>query len=345
MKLFSYLLWQWSDGKVSTISDVAKLSGLSKTTVSRVINNHPYVSKEKKEQVLKAMEELGYTPNPSARRLRGQLTTTLGVIVPRIVNPFFSYLVNSIEQTAYHKGYQVLICQSNEDKEKELAFLNLLKTKQVDGIIMTAIENDWNIIQPFTDYGPIVLCNEYVNHADVPIIRLDQYKGTYIGVKHLIEKGHQKIAYCTGGLFDEQGKDKDRNYGYQKALKEARIVINPKWIFVNQHTIEDGKQVMKQILEMDDRPTAVFTGSDEIAGGMMIEAKGHGLRVPDDIAIIGFDDQPLAEMLDPRLTTIRQPVDQMGEKSVEVIIEMLHNPEMKIETYEMSIELVVREST
>ncbi len=345
MKLFSYLFWQWSDGKVSTISDVAKLSGLSKTTVSRVINNHPYVSKEKKEQVLKAMEELGYTPNPSARRLRGQLTTTLGVIVPRIINPFFSYLVNSIEQTAYNKGYQVLICQSNEDKEKELSFLNLLKTKQVDGIIMTAIENDWNSIQPFTDYGPIVLCNEYVNHADVPMIRLDQYKGTYIGVKHLIERGHQKIAYCTGGLFDEQGKDKDRNHGYQKALKEAGISINPKWIFVNQHTIEDGKQVMKQILQMDDRPTAVFTGSDEIAGGMMIEAKGHGVRVPDDMAIIGFDDQPLAEMLDPKLTTIRQPVDQMGEKSVEVIIEMLTNPEMKIETYEMSIELVVREST
>lgn len=330
---------------MSTISDVAKLSGLSKTTVSRVINNHPYVSKENKEQVLKAMKELGYAPNPSARRLRGQLTTTLGVIVPRIVNPFFSYLVNSIEQTAYKKGYQVLICQSNEDKEKELAFLNLLKTKQVDGIIMTAIENDWNTIEPFINYGPVVLCNEYINHAAVPMIRLDQYKGTYIGVQHLIERGHQKIAYCTGGLFDEQGKDKDRNHGYQKALKEAGIAINPKWIFVNQHTIEDGKQVIKQILEMEDRPTAIFTGSDEIAGGMMIEAKEHGLTIPADIAIIGFDDQPLAEMLDPKLTTIRQPVDQMGEKSVEVIIEMLNNPEMEIKNYELPIELVVRKST
>ncbi len=345
MKLFSYLFLQWSDERMSTISDVAKLSGLSKTTVSRVINNHPYVSKENKEQVLKAMKELGYTPNPAARRLRGQLTTTLGVIVPRIVNPFFSYLVNSIEQTAYNKGYQVLICQSNEDKEKELTFLNLLKTKQVDGIIMTAIENDWSVIEPFTNYGPIVLCNEYVNYADVPMIRLNQSKGAYIGVKHLIERGHQKIAYCTGGLFDEQGKDKDRNHGYQKALQEAGIVINPKWVFVNQHSIEDGKQVMKQILEMEDRPTAVFTGSDEIAGGIMIEAKEHGLIVPDDIAIIGFDDQPLAEMLDPKLTTIRQPVDQMGEKSVEVIIKRLNNPEMKMEIYEMPIELVVRKST
>ena len=230
-----------------TIYDVAKLSGLSKTTVSRVINNHSYVSEEKKNLVLKAMKELNYTPNPSARKLRGQVTTTIGVIVPRIVNPFFSYLVDSIEQVAYKNGYHVLIFQSNEDKEKELAFLNLLKTKQVDGIIMTSIENDWSIIEPFTESGPILLCNEYVNNASVPIVRLDQYKGAYIGVKHLLEKGHRKIGYCTGGLFAEEGKDKDRNQGYQRALQEAGIEPDPKWIFVNQHSIEDGKQVVKKI--------------------------------------------------------------------------------------------------
>lgn len=328
-----------------TISDVAKLSGLSKTTVSRVINNHSYVSKEKKELVMKAMNELNYTPNPSARRLRGNLTTTIGVIVPRIVNPFFSSLVNAIEQAAYKKGYQVLICQSNEDKVKELAFLNLLKTKQVDGVIMTSIENDWDVIESYKEYGSILLCNDYVNQAVVPMIRLDQTKGAYLGAKHLIERGHQKIAYCTGGLFDEHGKGKDRNQGFQKALHEAGVKINPKWIFIDQHTIEDGKQVIKQILEMDDRPTAIFTGSDEVAGGIMIGAKERGLTIPDDLAIIGFDDQPIAEILDPKLTTIRQPVDQMGEKSVEVIIEMLDNPEMEMKSYELPIELIVRQST
>ena len=172
---------------MATILDVAKLSGQSKTTVSRVINNHPYVSDKKRELVLKAMEELGYTPNPSARRLRGQLTSILGVIVPRIVNPFFSYLVNSIEQAAYNEGYQVLMVQSNEDKEKELAFLNLLKTKQVDGIIMTSIENDWEVIEHYTKYGPILLCNDYVDQELAPMIRLDQTKGAYLGAKHLVE--------------------------------------------------------------------------------------------------------------------------------------------------------------
>ncbi|OIJ13636.1 LacI family transcriptional regulator [Anaerobacillus alkalilacustris] len=330
---------------MATILDVARLSGLSKTTVSRVINNHPYVSEEKKKQVLKAMKELGYTPNPSARRLRGQLTTTIGVIVPRIVNPFFSHLVNSIEQAAYKKGYQVLIFQSYEDKEKEIAFLNLLKTKQVDGVIMTSIENDWKMIESYKEYGPILLCNDYVNQTVAPMIRLDQSKGAYLGGKHLIDKGHQKIAYCTGGLFDEEGKGKDRNHGFQKALHEARIKINPKWIFVDQHTIADGKQVMKQILEMDDRPTAIFTGSDEVAGGIIIEAKEQGLAIPQDLAVVGFDDQPIAEILDPKLTTIRQPVDQMGEKSIQVMLNILDNPETEIKSYELPIELIVRQST
>ncbi|OIJ14891.1 LacI family transcriptional regulator [Anaerobacillus arseniciselenatis] len=330
---------------MATISDVAKLSGLSKTTVSRVINNHPYVSDKKRERVLKAMKELGYIPNPSARRLRGQLTTTIGVIVPRIVNPFFAHLVNSIEQAAYKKGYQMLIGQSYEDKEKELAFLNLLKTKQVDGIIMTSTENDWDIIESYNEYGPIILCNDYINQEVAPMIRLDQTKGAYLGANHLIERGHQKIAYCTGGLFDEQGKGKDRNQGFQKALSEAGIKINPKWIFIDQHTIEDGKHVLRQILEMEDRPTAIFTGSDEVAGGIIIEAKEHGLLIPNGLAVIGFDDQPIAEILDPKLTTIRQPVDLMGERSIEVMVELLVNPEMEIRNYELPIELIVRKST
>lgn len=328
-----------------TISDVAKLSGLSKATVSRVINNYPHVSEEKKQLVKKAMEELGYHPNPSARRLRGHLTSTIGVIIPRIINPFFSYLVNSIEQAAYDNNYQVLIFQSNENKEKELYFLDLLKTKQVDGIIMASIENKWEIIKEYMQFGPIVLCNEYVNNNDVPMVRLEQRKGAYLATKHLIDRGHRKIGYCTGGLFDEEGKDKDRNQGYQKALIESGIPINPNWIFVNKHSIEDGKQVLNQILMMDDRPTAVFTGSDEIAGGVIVEAKEKGLNIPDDIAIIGFDDQPQAEMLEPKLTTVRQPVNQMGAETVRLLIELMSDQTREIKSIELPAQLIIRETT
>ncbi|BCG58576.1 LacI family DNA-binding transcriptional regulator [Paenibacillus sp. URB8-2] len=330
---------------MTTIIDVARLAGVSKTTVSRVINNYPHISQDKKEQVLKAMEQLGFTPNPSARRLRGQLATTIAVVVPKIVNPFFSYLVDAIEQVGYRNGYQTLICQTNEDKEKELSYLNLLKTKQADGIIMASIENDWEDIKPYTEYGPIVLCNEYINRPDVPMIRVDQYQGTYIGVKHLIERGHRKIAYCTGGLFTAFGKDKDRNLGYQKALEEAGIQVNPSWILVDKHTIEDGKQAMQLLLDMKDRPTAVFTGSDEIAGGLMMAAKKAGLSVPQDLAIIGFDDQPIAEVLDPGLTTIRQPIEQMGKKAGEVLLNILNQSGPDSAVYELPVELIVRQST
>ncbi|SDI47827.1 LacI family DNA-binding transcriptional regulator [Alteribacillus bidgolensis] len=328
-----------------TISDVAKLSGLSKSTVSRVINNYPHVSKEKRELVEKAMKELSYTPSPTARRMRGQVTTTIGVIIPRITNPFFSYLVNAIEQTAYKNGHQVIIFQSNENKEKEIDFLNLLKTNQVDGVIMTAIENDWEVVRSFQEFGPILLCNEYLNNADVPTVRLDQIKGAYIGTKHLLEKGHTKIAYCTGGLFAVDGKDCDRNQGFQKAMQEGGLTVNPPWVFVNKHTMEDGKAVMRQILDMKERPTAVFTGSDEVAGGIIVEAKESGLNIPEDIAVIGFDDQPLAELVAPKLTTIRQPVNDMGQKAVQIMIKMLNHEKLEQMEYELPIELICRQST
>lgn len=328
-----------------TIRDVAQLSGISKTTVSRIINNKGYVSEEKKTLVLKAMEELEYHPNLSARRLRGQLTTTIGVIVPRITNPFFSYLIDAIEQEAYKKGHQVLIFQSNEDPQKELSFLNLLRAKQVDGIIMTAVENQWDKIKPFTNYGPIVLCNVYIENSKVPSVCLNQFKGTYDGIYHLIERGHRKIAYCTGGFYREEGKGKERNRGYQKALEESGISVNPNWIFVNQHSIEDGQQVFQKIMQMKEKPTAVFTGSDEIASGMIAEASIHGIRIPEDLAIIGFDDQPIARVVSPKLTTIRQPVNQLGEKAVEIMFDKLSDVNSVDLHHELPIELIVRQST
>ncbi|MBX0359512.1 LacI family DNA-binding transcriptional regulator [Halobacillus sp. Nhm2S1] len=330
---------------MATISDVAERTGLSKATVSRVINNHPYISKEKRELVYKAMEELGYQPNPSARRLRGQLTNTIGVIVPRIVNPFFSYLVDALEQVAYENNYQVLMFQSDEKKDKELYFLNLLKTKQVDGLIMTAIENEREVIESYTRFGPILFCNEYLSQSEIPVVRVDQSKAAYIGTKHLLDRGYRKIAYCTGGLFVDDGKDKDRNIGFQKALNDHQININTAWVFINKHTIEDGRHVMRQIAGMNEKPDAIFTGSDEIAAGVILEAKSLGMKIPEDLAVMGFDDQPIAEMIDPALTTIQQPIKEMGTISVDMLLRLLKNQPLDQKHKELSVELVIRSST
>jgi len=327
------------------INDVVRLSGVSKSTVSRVINNYPHIAPEKRERVLKVMKEIGYTPNVSAQKLRGLAGTTIGVIVPRIVNPFFSYLVESIEKEGYKRGYQTIIFQSHEDSERELDFLNLLKDKQVDGVIMTAYENDWNTIQKYMKYGPIVMCNEYLSEPVVPMVRIDQLTASYEGVKHLVNQGYRKIAYCTGGLFSDFGKDKDRNQGYQKALTEAGIEINPNWIFIKRHAIEDGRKVLHQIYGMQDRPTAIFTGSDEVAAGIIMEARNKGLRVPEELAVIGFDDQPLAEMLTPELTTIKQPVSEIGYTAMDLIINRLEGKFVENKMYTLQFQLVIRKST
>jgi len=327
------------------INDVVRLSGVSKSTVSRVINNYPHIAPEKRARVLKVIDEIGYIPNKSAQRLRGQITTTVGVIVPRIVNPFFSYLVESIEKEGYQRGYQTLIFQSHEDSEREIGFLNLLKHKQVDGVIMTAYENDWECISSYLKYGPIVMCNEYISENIVPMVRIDQLAASYEAVKHLIECGHRKIAYCTGGLFSTAGKDNDRNQGYQKALKEAGIDINPNWILIKRHTIEDGRKVLHQILDMSNRPTAVFTGSDEVAAGIIKEARNQGMRIPEDLAVFGFDDQPLAKLLTPELTTIRQPVSEMGQKAMNILIQHISGKNNEAKVHTLPYELIIRGST
>ncbi|MCM3635572.1 LacI family DNA-binding transcriptional regulator [Paenibacillus camelliae] len=329
------------------INDVVRLSGVSKSTVSRVINNYPHIAPEKRERVIKVMKEIGYTPNVSAQKLRGLAGKIIGVIVPRIVNPFFSYLVESIEKEGYRRGYQTVIFQSNEDSKREVDFLNLLKRKQVDGVIMTAYENDWDTIKKYLKFGPIVLCNEYLPEPFVPIVKVDQFTASYEGVKHLVQQGYRKIAYCTGGLFNDSGKYKDRNHGYEKALAEADIEINPSWLFIKRHTIEDGRKVLHQIYNMQDRPDAIFTGSDEVAAGIIMEARKVGLRIPEELAVIGFDDQPLAEMLMPELTTIKQPVSDIGYQAMDLIINRLEGNEVEVEDkiYTLPFKLVIRKST
>ncbi|WP_347880539.1 LacI family DNA-binding transcriptional regulator [Metabacillus flavus] len=164
---------------MATITDVANLAGLSRSTVSRVLNNFPYVSEEKKRLVEEAMKQLNYYPNSSAQTLRSQKTDTIAVFIPMLTNPFFSYLLEGIDTVATENGFRLLVCQTRYDKNTEKQFFNLVMSKQVDGIILTSIENSWDIIQDYTSYGPVVMCNEYDHASKTPNVRLDQvYGGT-----------------------------------------------------------------------------------------------------------------------------------------------------------------------
>ena len=304
-----------------TIKDVASKAGLSQATVSRVINNHPYVSEDKKLAVQKAMDELGYVPNSSAQRLRNLKTKKIAVLVSRIVNPFFSQLVDAMEKRAATAGFHLILCNTRIDKEKELEYFQLLKSKQVDGIIMASVENSWEVIEPYTKYGPIIYCNEYDPDATVTRVRLDQVEGGYIGTKHLLDKGHRKIAYCQG---NDSSVSVNRRRGYLKAVTEAGIEPADKLMFKNIFTIEDGRAIFNQIHSMQDPPTAIFTGSDEVAAGVIKEAQRQSWRVPEDLAVIGFDDQPIAELLDPQITTINQFTYNIGFTAMDVMLEIIH---------------------
>jgi LacI family repressor for deo operon, udp, cdd, tsx, nupC, and nupG len=329
---------------MTTIEDVAKLAGLSRSTVSRVMNNHPYVTQEKKELVQKAMEELEYVPNSIAQRLRKQTMQTIAVLIPRISNPFFSKLVEVMEINAAENGLQLVVCQTRYDMKRELGYLNMLRTKQFDGVIMAAVENDWDDIKDYTTFGPIIFCNDYDERAEVPTIRLNQFKGGYIATRHLVERGHKKIAYCRGTIPTNLTVDRQR--GFLQVLKESGLTANNKWTFTNALTIEDGKRILREIIAMDDPPTAVFTGSDEVAAGIVKEAKNHGVKIPDDLAVVGFDDQPVAELITPGLTTVYQPVEEIGKKTMAVMTELItHQKKLEEQLIELPLHLIVREST
>lgn len=328
-----------------TISDVARRTGLSRATVSRVINGYPHVSREKKKLVEQAMKELGYVPNATARRLRRQKTETIAVLVPRIANPFFSELVASMELVAVEYDFQLVVCQTNQSKQRESKYLQLLKTKQVDGLILTSLENNWETIEPYTKWGPIILCNEYEEEADVPMVRLDQFTGSYEATRHLIERGYRKIARCTG--LHETGLSRDRRRGFMSALQEAGLPFSRDWLFANAFSIADGKRILREIIALKERPDAVFTGSDEVAAGLLKAAKEYGMRVPGDLAVLGFDDQPIAELVEPPLSTVRQPVAEMGIAAMKLILAQLSdNVTDDYGTLEkLRLQLIVRKST
>ncbi|MED1205968.1 LacI family DNA-binding transcriptional regulator [Heyndrickxia acidicola] len=333
----------------ATIEHVAKLAGVSKATVSRVINGVSTVSEENRNKVKKAMKELNFVPNLTARNLRNQRTGNIAVVVPEVGNAFFSRLVQSMAIEAEKQGYQLLICQSRYKHEQEVNYLNFLKTKQVDGIILAAVRNEWEVIETYLASGPIVLCNETVQNATVPVISPNQEYGGYIAAKHLLEQGHTKIAYCMGG--DDSKTGLLRKKGFLKAIQEFDLIFDEKYYF-NSETpqtgsgFEDGRVLFYQIRNMTEPPTAIFTGSDEVAVGIITEAKKFGWNVPNDLAVIGFDNQPLASIIEPSLTTVDQPIDLIAQKAIKVLIEKINEgTTLKYENYEFPLELIIREST
>ena len=326
---------------MTKISDVAEKTGYSITTISRAINDHPYVSDKTKKKIFDAMKELDYYPNNVAQQLRGKGTKLIGVIISFVINPFFTYLVDAIEKAAYQVGYQIVILQTLEEPEREKKFIEMLKKRQLDGLIMTSLDDDSPEVLKLIEAGKIVVCNRYLGEQNIPLIHVDEKKATYEATYYLLSKGHRKIGYVTGNRGSMLPVD-PRFEGYVQALKEFDIEPNSNYVFPRRLTISDGKSTLTDVLALgEERPDALLVISDEVASGILSQCHLLNIKVPETLAIIGFDDQPIAEALYPGLTTVKQPIKEMGEYVAALIIANIEHrkqPEMP----ELNTKLIIR---
>lgn len=331
---------------MATIKDVAQKAGLSVTTVSRFLNNHPYITDDKREKILSAMKELDYQPSTVAQQMRGVKSQRIGILISRITNPFFACLVDALEVTARQKGYSVLIIQNHNSSGEEKNGLDLLKKKIIDGLILCAAESDSQEIEDYQKYGPILLCNTSIEATNLPVVRVDDQSATYNAIGYLITKGYRHIAYSTGGSFQQKGHGSRRNNGFLMAMDEAGLTVNEQWIFRNKHTYQDGQEIARQLLEIapQQRPDAIFAGSDEVACGLLFTLTAKGIRVPEDIAIIGFDNLPVASMINIPLTTVSQPIEELGRISAEYLIALINGQSYQYDATTLKSELVIRQS-
>ena len=329
---------------MTKISDVAEKTGYSITTISRAINDHPYVSDKTKKKIFDAMKELDYYPNNVAQQLRGKGTKLIGVIISFVINPFFTYLVDAIEKAAYQVGYQIVILQTLEEPEREKKFIEMLKKRQLDGLIMTSLDDDSPEVLKLIEAGKIVVCNRYLGEQNIPLIHVDEKKATYEATYYLLSKGHRKIGYVTGNRGSMLPVD-PRFEGYVQALKEFDIEPNSNYIFPRRLTISDGKSTLTDVLALgEERPDALLVISDEVASGILSQCHLLNIKVPETLAIIGFDDQPIAEALYPGLTTVRQPIKEMGEYVAALIITNIEHREHP-ERPELNTKLIIRGTT
>ncbi|QSS99591.1 LacI family DNA-binding transcriptional regulator [Pontibacillus sp. ALD_SL1] len=313
---------------MANIRDVAKQAGVSVTTVSRVLNNHPYVTEEKRLAVEKAVEGLGYYQNINAIHLSKGETRLIGVAVPFINHSYFSTLLNGIADQALVRDYNLVFYQTNYQEEEESKALEALKRKQIDGLIILSRTSDWSSVEGYQGFGPIVVC-ESSEHTRIPCVSVDHYEAFRYGMRYIIGKGHRHIGYCIGRRNGTNSSLREK--AYCEELEYIGETYRKNWVFNNCLTIEDGKRVVNEYVSLKEKPSALLITSDQVAAGFRMEAEKQEIRVPRDVAILGFDNHPIAEALD--LTTIELPLHEVGMSLVEKVSSK--NPTSDIYPFEL----------
>ncbi|MEZ4870576.1 MAG: LacI family DNA-binding transcriptional regulator [Caldilineaceae bacterium] len=327
-----------------THKDVAERAGVSVATVSYVLNNGPRpVSAKTRARVEAAIADLGYYPNELARSLRLQQSSTIGLILPNITNPVFAEIAHQLESVCTQEGLLVLLCNSDRQHEREERFVQMLRAKQVDGVVITPHREPLALIKPLLQARIPVVVLEH-DLPGVHCIAMDELQGGCMATQHLIDLGHRRIALIRRTATSALSRK--RFVGYQQALAAADIDYNPQLVVECAAGQAAGAQAMQQLLALSNPPTAVFTHNDVLAMGALHAIHSAGLAIPADISVVGYDDITSAAYLAPPLTTVRSPKAQMGALAAHTLLQLIRqNADEPPQTRILPVELIVRAST
>ncbi|MDD0824070.1 substrate-binding domain-containing protein [Mannheimia sp. AT1] len=327
---------------MATMKDIARLAQVSTSTVSHVINNSRFVSEEIREKVQRVVKELNYTPSALARSLKINETKTIGMLVTATSNPFFAEVMAGVEQYCQQHQYNLIIATTNGDSERLQHHLQMLIQRKVDGLLLMCGDARLNSAESLNIPLPLVVVDWWFTELNADKIFENSISGGYLATKTLIEAGHSKIGIITGNL--KKSLAQNRLKGYKQALTEANIPINLNWIIESHFDFAGGISGMNALLAQKDKPTAVFACSDTIAVGAYQAVWQHGLNIPKDISIIGYDDIELAKYLSPPLSTISQPKSELGKLAVETLLKRIRSESIEFQTIMLEPELVLRNS-
>lgn len=327
-----------------TIYDVAREANVSMATVSRVVNGNPNVKPVTRKKVLATIERLGYRPNAVARGLASKKTTTVGTIIPDISSIFFAELARGIEDIATMYKYNMILSNSDQNKDKELQLINTLLEKQVDGILFMGGDITEEHVNQFQSASvPVVLAATFDETGTIPSVNIDYEAAAYEATKLLIDKGHKHPAFVSGreGMLI----NKQKHSGYVQALKEADISKNEVYTVEGDFTYDSGIEAAQQLLSLSEKPTAIFVASDEMALGVIHGIQDAGLNIPNDIEVVGFNNTRISTMVRPTLSTVVQPMYDIGAVAMRLLTKYMNKEEVGEKKVILPHRIIERDST
>ncbi len=329
----------------ASIADVAEYAGVSTATVSRVLAEKPHVSERTRQRVLKAVHELNYQPNRTARRLRSQASDVLGLIVSDIQNPYFTSVARGVEDFAFSKRMNVLLCNTDEDVDRERIYLNLMRAEGVAGFIMSPAHNLHNrvLLQEIRQAGQaiVLLDRQYVGF-DCDTVLVDNVKGTRLAIDHFVELGYTKIAMIGGEAYITSGRE--RHEGFHRAIAANNLVLYSEFVKVGNFRRESGYNLAQELIKLPNPPEAIFVANNQMLLGVLSALREAQIRIPQDIAIIGFDDTPWANEVTPPITVVAQPTYKLGREALRLLRRRIETPDSPYIISRLDTKLIVRES-